>query len=92
MTRILPFRQSSARTSPQHEPASVAVNVTRVDCEAVRDMFNEARIRVLGNAWLIAATAGDDKAERQFWDAYVEAKAKRSPAQVARIEAARGLR
>lgn len=92
MSRILPFRKPSARTSPQHEPACMPVNVTRIDREAVRDMFNEARIRVLGNAWLIAATAGDDRAERQFWDAYVEAKAKRSPAQVARIETARGLR
>ena len=89
---VIPFPQKLARTSPQHELACVEVNATVPDCEAVRDMFNEARIRVLGNAWLIAATAGDDKAERQFWDAYVEAKAKRSPALVARIETARGLR
>ncbi|MGN2244911.1 hypothetical protein ACFWZU_15560 [Frateuria sp. GZRR33] len=89
---VIAFPKRAARTSPQHEPACVEVNATAPDCEAVRDMFNEARIRVLGNAWLIAATAGDDKAERQFWDAYVEAKAKRSPALVARIETARGLR
>ena len=92
MSRILPFRKPSARTSPQHEPACVAVNATVPDREAVRDMFNEARIRVLGNAWLIASTAGDSIAERRFWADYVAAKAKRSPAQVARIETARGLR
>lgn len=92
MSTILPFRQPSARTSPQHDRKAVPVNVTAPDCEAVGDMFNEARIRVLGNAWLIAATAGDARAERQFWDAYTAAKAKRSPAQVARIETARGLR
>lgn len=92
MSCILPFRKPSARTSPQHEPCAVAVKVTRLDREAVRDMFNEARIRVLGNAWLSAATAGDRPAERMYWDAYCAANAKRSPAQVARIEMARGLR
>lgn len=92
MTTILAFRKPSARTPPQLEPAGVAVNVTPIDRESIREMFNEARIRVLGNAWLIASTAGDARAERQFWDAYTEAKAKRSPALVARIETARGLR
>ena len=89
---VISFPKRGGRTSPQHELACVEVNATVPDCEAVRDMFNEARIRVLGNAWLIASTAGDSIAERQFWDAYVAAKAKRSPAQVARIETARGLR
>ena len=89
---VIPFRKASARTSPQLESACVAVNVTAIDCEAVRDMFNEARIRVLGNAWLIASIAGDALAERKFWADYVAAKAKRSHAQVARIETARGLR
>lgn len=89
---VISFPKRGGRTSPHVEPAGVAVNVTHIDCETVRDMFNEARIRVLGNAWLIAATAGDARAERHFWDAYTEAKAKRSPAQVARIETARGLR
>lgn len=89
---VLPFRQSSARTSPHRDAKPVAVNVTPIDRESVREMFNEARIRVLGNAWLIAATAGDSRAERHFWNAYTEAKAKRSPELVARIETARGLR
>lgn len=89
---VIAFPKRCGRTFPHPHPHHVAVNVTRIDREAVRDMFNEARIRVLGNAWLIAATAGDTQSERQFWDAYVDAKAKRSPAQVARIETARGLR
>lgn len=89
---VLPFPKSIERTRPQSEGARVPVNVTRIDRESVREMFNEARIRVLGNAWLIASTAGDAKAERMFWDAYIEAKAKRSPELVARIETSRGLR
>lgn len=89
---VIAFPKREGRTSPQHEPRAVAVKVTRLDREAVRDMFNEARIRVLGNAWLSAATADDRPAERMYWDAYCAAKAKRSPAQVARIETARGLR
>ena len=88
MSTILPFRKPSARTSPQHEPACVAVNATA----CARDLFVEARIRVTGNAWLGAATAGDRNAERMYWDAYVATKAQRSPAKVARIEMARGLR
>jgi hypothetical protein len=92
MSTILPFPKRRTRTSPQPDPARVAVNVTPIDRESVREMFNEARIRVLGNAWLIASTAGDSRAERQFWDAYIAAKAKRSPALVARLEMARGLR
>lgn len=61
MSRILPFRKPSARTSPQHEPACVAVNATAPDCEAVRDMFKRARIRVLARI-VTAATLADDMA------------------------------
>lgn len=85
-------RKNRDRKAPDVEPARVGVNVMAAARESARDMFNEARIRVLGNAWLSAATADDRPAERMYWDAYCAANAKRSPAQVARIETARGLR
>lgn len=92
MSRILPFRKPSARTSPQHEPACVEVNATAPDREAVRDMFNEARIRILARLWRAYWVMGNEADARRVWADYVAAKAKRSPAQVARIETARGLR
>lgn len=92
MSTILPFRKPSAHTFPQHEPACVAVNATAPDCEAVRDMFNEARIRVLGELWRVYWALGKDAEAKHVWGKYVAAHAKRSPAQVARIEMARGLR
>jgi len=92
MSTILPFRQPSARTSPQLDRKAVPVNVTGAGCEAVRDMFNEALIRVLGQLWPVYWSLGMNAEARAVWDRYVAAKAKRSPAQVARIETARGLR
>lgn len=61
MSTILPFRQPSARTSPQHDRKAVPVNVTAPDCEAVRDMFKRARIRVLSRV-IVAASLADDMA------------------------------
>lgn len=65
MSTILPFRQLSARTSPQHEPACVAANATAPDCEAVRDMFKRARIRVLARIVTAATLADDMKTARR---------------------------
>jgi hypothetical protein len=89
---VISFPKRGGRTSPQHEPACVEVNATVPDCEAVRDMFNEARIRVLARLWRAHWVMGKDAEARRVWADYVAAKAKRSPAQVARIEMARGLR
>lgn len=92
MSTILPFRKPCARISPQHDPSRVAVNVTAIQRELARDMFNEARIRVLGEAWKLATLADDRLAERDFWERYCEAVKRRSPAMVARLEAVKGLR
>jgi hypothetical protein len=59
MSTILPFPKRRTRTSPQPDPARVAVNVTAPDCEAVRDMFKRARMRVLSRI-VTAATLADD--------------------------------
>jgi hypothetical protein len=92
MTTILAFPSRPGRTSPQREGKSVAVNVTAPDCEAVRDMFNEARIRVLASLWRTYWSLGHDAEAMRVWRDYGAAKAKRSPELVARIENARGLR
>lgn len=89
---ILAFRKPSARTYPQHDRAAVPVNVTSIHRGTARDMFNEALIRVLGNAWRNAFVAHDRQAERMYWGAYGEAVRNRSPGQVARMERERGLR
>lgn len=88
MSRILPFRKPSARTSPQHEPACVAVNATA----SGRDLFVEARIRVLGRAYVLAMLQDDRATAKRLWADYTRAQSQRSPAQVTRIETARGLR
>lgn len=76
---VLPFRQPLARTSPHVEPAAVAVNVTAPDCEAVRDMFKRARIRIeariLARVWR-ARWVANDPGERAAWDAFMVADRK----------------
>jgi hypothetical protein len=89
---LIVFPKRGSCTSPQHEPASAHVNVTAIQRDAARDMFNEALIRVLGNAWKGAFVAHNPAAERMYWDAYTDAVKRRSEAQVARMERARGLR
>ena len=89
---VIAFPNRSARTSPQLESACVGVNVTAPECEAVRDMFNEALIRVLERLWPVYWSQGMTAEAQAVWERYVAAKAKRSPALVARIETARGLR
>jgi hypothetical protein len=92
MKSLFSLRKPKARTSPQHDRMAVSVNVTAIHRDAARDMFNEARIRVLGNAWKGAFVAHKPAAERMYWDAYTDAVKRRSEAQVARMERARGLR
>ena len=87
---VLAFPTPSARTTPHLDAKPVAVNVTSIHRDAARDMFNEARIRVLGNAWKGAFTAHNPAAERMYWDAYTDAVSRRSKAQVERMERARG--
>jgi len=65
MSTILPFRQPSARTSPHLDRTAVPVNVTAPDCEAVRDMFKRARIRVLARIVTAATLADDMKTARR---------------------------
>ena len=88
MSTILSFRKPSARTSPQHEPCAVAVKVTRLDREAVRDMFKRARIRVLARI-VTAATLADDMATARRAQADLTAiqaalfRASKAPSEVA---------
>lgn len=65
---VIAFPKRAARTPPQHEPACVAVNATVPDCEAVRDMFKRARIRVLSRVVTPATLADDMKAARRAQD------------------------
>lgn len=58
----------------------------------MNDMFNEARIRVLGAACRIAKQKGDKAGERSLWEAYKAAHAKRSPERVAAMERRMGVR
>ena len=65
---VIAFPKRAARTSPQHEPACVEVNATVPDCEAVRDMFKSARIRVLSRIVIAATLADDMKVARRAQD------------------------
>lgn len=59
---------------------------------STRDMFNEARIRVLGAACNIAMLKGDDASARRIWVDYKAAHAARSPDLVAEMERKMGAR
>lgn len=92
MSTILPFPQRPAHTCPQPDAKPVPVNVTSIHRDLARDLFNEARIRVLGEAWKLATIAHDQAAECDFWERYSAAVSRRSAAQVDRMERERGLR
>ena len=57
-----------------------------------REMFNEARIRVLGAACNIAMLKGDDATARAIWADYRAAHAARSPEVVAEMERRMGVK
>lgn len=76
---VLPFAKPCTRTSPQPDSASVGVKHTAPDCEAVRDMFKQARIRIephiLARVWR-ALWVANDPGERAAWDAFMAADRK----------------
>lgn len=88
MSTVIPFPNRKGRTSPQRDTSPVAVNAKPCG----RDLFVEARIRVLGRAYVLAMLQDDRATAKRLWADYTRAQSQRSPAQVARIETARGLR